>query len=143
MSLLFFRSSIWPRRRKSFHQKLYSRHSAGAVIQTGPGGPGIAGPPTTRRSPLDFISRTEEPRLLLIVPEHACRGWYSRCGGFVAADYASEVKVDGDEAVHLAYLYYFLRSDAKTGFRRCWLSAALPLMILAMAAWTLGASVIP
>ena len=67
----------------------------------------------------------------------------SRCGGFVAADHASEVKVDGDAAGYLAYLYYFLRSDAKTGFRRCCLSAALPLMILSMAAWTLGALAIP
>ena len=27
--------------------------------------------------------------------------------------YVSEAKVDGDEALHLPYLYYFLRSDAK------------------------------
>ena len=101
------------------------------------------GVPTTRPISLDFISRTEEPRLLLIVPEHACRCGYSRCGGFVAADHASEVKVDGDEAGHLAYLYYFLRSDAKTGFGRCWLSEAFYFMMLVMAAWTLGASVIP
>ena len=31
MLLLFFRASIWPRRRKSFHQKLYSRLSAGVM----------------------------------------------------------------------------------------------------------------
>ena len=67
----------------------------------------------------------------------------SRCGGFIVADYASEVKVDGDSALHLAYLYYFLRSDAKTGFRRCGLSAALLLKILSMAARTLGALAIP
>ena len=78
-----------------------------------------------RRSPnnnaisLDFISRTEEPRLLLIVPEHACRCGYSLCRGFIVPKYASEAKVDGDEALHLPYLYYFLRSDAKTGFGRC------------------------
>ena len=47
----------------------------------------------------------------------------------MGSDYASGVKVDGDEAGHLAYLYYFLRSDAKTGLRRSWLSAALRLMI--------------
>ena len=68
------------------------------------------------------------------------RSWHH---GLLGSDYASEVKVDGDEAGHLAYLYYFLRSDAKTGFRRSWLSAALRLMILSMAAWTLGALAIP
>ena len=67
----------------------------------------------------------------------------SRRGGFVAADDASEVKFDGDEALRLAYLYYFLRSEAKTGCRRCWLSAALPLIMLSVAAWTLGALAIP
>ena len=77
--------------------------------------------PTTRPVSLDFISRTEEPRLLLIVPEHACRCGYSRCRGFIVPNYASEAKVDGNEALHRAYLYYFLRSDAKTGFGRCWL----------------------
>ena len=77
--------------------------------------------PSNNAFPLDFISRTEEPRLLLIVPEHACRCGYSRCRGFIVPKYASEAKVDGDEALHLAYLYYFLRSDAKTGFGRCWL----------------------
>ena len=99
--------------------------------------------PSNNAFPLDFISRTEEPRLLLIVPEHACRCGYSRCRGFIAPKYASDAKVDGEEALHLPYLYYFLRSDAKTGFRRCWLSAALPLMILSMAARTLGALAIP
>ena len=77
--------------------------------------------PSNNAFSLDFISRTEEPRLLLIVPEHACRCGYSRCRGFIVPKYASEAQVDGDEALHLAYLYYFLRSDAKTGFGRCWL----------------------
>ena len=45
--------------------------------------------------------------------------------------------------MHLPYLYDFLRSDAKTGLRLSWLSAALRLMILSMAAWTLGALAIP
>ena len=143
MITLTFRSSIWPRRRKSFHQKLYSRHSAGLILQTGRGERQTARAPTTRRSPLDFISRTEEPRLLLIVPEHACRCGYSRCRGFIAPKYASDAKVDGEEALHLPYLYYFLRSDAKTSFGRCVLSAALHLMMLQMTACTLGASVIP
>ena len=44
------------------------------------------------------------------------RSWHH---GLPGPDYALEVKVDGDEAGHLAYLYYFLRSDAKTGFRLC------------------------
>ena len=39
--------------------------------------------------------------------------------GLLGSVYASEGKVDGDEAGHRAYLYYFLRSDAKTGLRRC------------------------
>ena len=99
--------------------------------------------PTTRPIPLDFIRRTEEPRLLLIVPEHACRCGYSLCRGFIVPKYASEAKVDGDEALHLAYLYYFLRSDAKTGFGRCWLGGALHVMMLLTSACTLGASVIP
>ena len=143
MSLLFFRSSVWPRRRKNFHQKLYSRHSAGCLF-----------PIRARRAPNRrtsnnntkplYCSRNQgQPPLLLIVPEHACRCGYSLCRGFIVPKYASEAKVDGDEALHLPYLYYFLRSDAKTGFGRCWLSAALRLMILAMAAWTLGASAIP
>ena len=68
------------------------------------------------------------------------RSWHH---GLLGSVYASEGKVDGDEAGHLAYLYYFLRSDAKTGFGRCLLSEALHLMILVMAAWTLGGSVIP
>ena len=68
------------------------------------------------------------------------RSWHY---GLLGSVYASEGKVDGDEAGHRAYLYYFLRSDAKTGFRRSWLSAALRLMILSMAAWTLGALAIP
>ena len=99
--------------------------------------------PNNNAISLDFISRTEEPRLLLIVPEHACRCGYSRCGGFIVPNYASEAKVDGDEAVHRAYLYYFLRSDAKTGFGHCLLSEALNLMTSVLTAWTLGASVIP
>ena len=99
--------------------------------------------PTTRRFPLDFISRTEEPRLLLIVPEHACRCGYSRCRGFIVLKYASEAKVDGDEALHLPYLCYFLGSDAKIGFGRWVLLEALHLMTVSMAARTLGASVIP
>ena len=49
------------------------------------------------------------------------RSWHY---GLLGSVYASEGKVDGDEAGHRAYLYYFLRSDAKTGFRRSWLSAA-------------------
>ena len=36
MVLQFFRSSVWPRRRKSFHQKLYSRLSAGRRTQSCP-----------------------------------------------------------------------------------------------------------
>ena len=36
MLLLFFRASIWPRRRKSFHQKLYSRLSAGSILKMAP-----------------------------------------------------------------------------------------------------------
>ena len=102
-----------------------------------------------RRSPnnnaisLDFISRTEEPRLLLIVPEHACRCGYSRCRGFIASKYASDAKVDGDEALYLPCLYYFLRGDVKTGFGHFLLSEALNLMTSVLAAWTLGASVIP
>ena len=99
--------------------------------------------PNNNAFSLDFISRTEEPRLLLIVPEHACRCGYSRCRGFIAPKYASDAKVDGEEALHLPYLYYFLRSDAKTSFGRCVLSAALHLMMLQMTACTLGASVIP
>ena len=99
--------------------------------------------PNNNAISLDFISRTEEPRLLLIVPEHACRCGYSRCRGFIVPNYASEAKVDGDEAVHRAYLYYFLRSDAKTGFGRCWLGGALHVMMLLTSACTLGASVIP
>ena len=68
------------------------------------------------------------------------RSWHHGLLGSVSA---SEGKVDGDEALHRAYLYYFLRSDAKPGFCRCWLSAALPLMILSVAARTLGALAIP
>ena len=137
------RSRFSPRRRASFHQKLYSRHSAGAVSQTGPNMLPRPGAPTSAAIPLDFIRNMEQPRLLLIVPEHACRCGYSRCGGFIVPNYASEAKVDGDEAVHRAYLYYFLRSDAKTGFGRCWLGGALHVMMLLMSACTLGASVIP
>ena len=39
--------------------------------------------------------------------------------GLLGSVYASEGKVDGDEAGHPPYLYYFLRSEAKTGFGRC------------------------
>ena len=99
--------------------------------------------PNNNAFPLDFISRTEEPRLLLIVPEHACRCGYSLCRGFIVSKYASEGQVDVYEAMHPAYLCYFLRSDAKTGVGRCWPSVALHRMLLAMAAWTLGASAIP
>ena len=99
--------------------------------------------PSNNAFPLDFISRTEEPRLLLIVPEHACRCGYSRCRGFIASKYASDAKVDGDEALYLPCLYYFLRSDVKTGFGHFLLSEALNLMTSVLAAWTLGASVIP
>ena len=98
--------------------------------------------PNNNAFPLDFISRTEEPRLLLIVPEHACRCGYSRCRGFIVPKYASEAQVDGDEALHLAYLYYFLRSDAKTGFGPCWPGEAVQGKMLPMSACTLGASVI-
>ena len=38
--------------------------------------------------------------------------------GLLGSDYASECKVDGDEAGHLERLYYFPRSDVKTGFGR-------------------------
>ena len=99
--------------------------------------------PNNNAISLDFISRTEEPRLLLIVPEHACRCGCSRCRGFIAPKYASDGKVVGDEASHLPYLCYFLRSDAKTGFGRCWLGGALHVMMLLTSACTLGASVIP
>ena len=132
-----------PRCRKSFLQNLYSRLSAGSITQTGPDMLHVGEAPTTRASPLDIIIRLEEPRLLLVVPEHACRCGYSRCRGFIVPNYASEAKVDGDEALHRAYLYYFLRSDAKTGFGRCWLGGALHVMMLLTSACTLGASVIP
>ena len=111
--------------------------------QTGPKAGVFKGVPITTPIPLDIIIRTAEPRLLLIVPEHACRCGYSRCRGFIVPNYASEAKVDGDEALHRAYLYYFLRSDAKTGFGRCWLGGALHVMMLLTSACTLGASVIP
>ena len=137
------RSRFSPRRRKGFHQKLYSRHSAGALSQTVPDVLPGRGAPTSNANPLDFIRNMEQPRLLLIVPEHACRCGYSRCRGFIVPNYASEAKVDGDEALHRAYLYYFLRSDAKTGFGRCWLGGALHVMMLLTSACTLGASVIP
>ena len=68
------------------------------------------------------------------------RSWHY---GLLGSDYASEGKVDGDEAGHRAYLYYFLRSDAKTGFGPCGLSEGLPVMMLQRTACTLGASVIP
>ena len=38
--------------------------------------------------------------------------------GLLGSVYASEGKVDGDEAGHPPYLYYFLRGEAKTGFGR-------------------------
>ena len=44
------------------------------------------------------------------------RSWHH---GLLGSVYASEGKVDGDEAGHPPYLYYFLRSEAKTGFGRC------------------------
>ena len=139
--------SAWPgfspRRRKSFHQKLYSRHSAGAVSQTGPNMLPRPEAPTTAASPSDFIRNMEQPRLLLIVPEHACRCGYSRCRGFIASKYASDAKVDGDEALYLRCLSNFLRGDEKTGFGNFLLSEALNLMTSVLAAWTLGASVIP
>ena len=56
--------------------------------------------------------------------------------------YASEGQVDIYGAMHPAYLCYFLRSDAKTGFGRSSLAAAWRLMMLVMTAWILGASVI-
>mgnify|MGYP003327390278 CR=1 FL=1 len=64
----------------------------------------------------------------------------SRCGGFVAADHASEVKVDGDEALHLAYLYYSLRSDEKSRSWQLGLAGSWNLSTLLLATWTLGAS---
>ena len=40
--------------------------------------------------------------------------------GLLGSDSAWEVKVDGDEALRLAYLYLCLTSDAAdTGFGRC------------------------
>ena len=44
------------------------------------------------------------------------RSWHH---GLLGSDSASEGQVVGDEALRLAYLYDFLRSDAKTGFGRC------------------------
>ena len=140
---LFTRSRFSPRRRKSFHQKLYSRRGAGVISQTGRSMRGSKKSPTTRPNPLDFISNMEQPPLLLIVPEHACRCGYSLCRGFIVSKYASEGQVDVYEAMHLPYLCYFLRSDAKTGFGRWLLSEALHLMMVVLSAWTLGASVIP
>ena len=137
------RSRFSPRRRNSFHQKLYSRLSAGRRGQTGIDMRRSRRAPTTTPIPLDFIRNMEQPPLLLIVPEHACRCGYSLCRGFIVSKYASEGQVDIYGAMRPAYLCYFLRSDAKTGFRRCWLSAALPLMILSMAACTRGALAIP
>ena len=77
------------------------------------------------------------------MPEHACPSRYSLGRGFIASKYASDAKVDGDEALYLPCLYYFLRSDVKTGFGHFLLSEALNLMTSVLAAWTLGASVIP
>ena len=101
------------------------------------------GPPNNTAIPFDFIRNIGQPRLLLIVPEHACPSWYSLSRGFIASKYASDAKVDGDEALYLPCLYYFLRSDVKTGFGHFLLSEALNLMTSVLAAWTLGASVIP
>ena len=143
MMTLPHRSRFSPRRRKSFVQKPYSRHSAGAGSQSEPNVLPRRRAPTTNSSPLDFIRNIEQPRLLLIVPEHACRCGYSRCRGFIALKYASDAKVDGDEALHLPCLYYFLRGDMKTGFGHFLLSEALNLMTSVMATWTFGASVIP
>ena len=84
----------------------------------------------------------EQPPLLLIVPEHACRCGYSLCRGFIVSKYASEGQVDIYGAMHPAYLCYFLSSDAKTGYARSSLAAAWRLMMLVMTAWILGASVI-
>ena len=137
------RSRVLPRCRKSFLQKLYSRHSAVRGPKRVPDVLPRPGAPTTNATPLDFIRNMEQPRLLLIVPEHACRCGYSRCRGFIASKYASDAKVDGDEALYLPCLYYFLRSDVKTGFGHFLLSEALNLMTSVLAAWTLGASVIP
>ena len=137
------RSRFSPRRRKSFLHQLYSRHSAGAVTQRRPDVLQSRGAPTSNATPLDFIRNMEQPRLLLIVPEHACRCGYSRCRGFIASKYASDAKVDGDEAMLLPCLYYFLRCDVETGFGHFLLSEALNLMTSVLAAWTLGASVIP
>ena len=57
--------------------------------------------------------------------------------------YASVAQVDGDEALYLSCLYYFLRSGAKTGFGHFLLSPALNPVLSQLAVWTLGASVIP
>ena len=92
---------------------------------------------------LDFIRCIGQTCLSLLVPEHACPSWYSLARGFIASKYASDAKVDGDEALYLPCLYYFLRSDVKTGFGHFLLSEALNLMTSVLAAWTLGASVIP
>ena len=141
---LFTRSRFSPRRRKSFHQNSTPATAPGREPKPGP--PNMLPrpeAPTTPATPSDFIRNMEQPRLLLIVPEHACRCGYSRCRGFIASKYASDAKVDGDEALYLPCLYYFLRSDVKTGFGHFLLSEALNLMTSVLAAWTLGASVIP
>ena len=135
------RSRVSPRSRKSFLQKLYSRHSAGAVIQTEPDVLPSREAPTTRAIPLDFLRNIEQPPLLLIVPEHACPCGYSRCRGFIASKSASDAKVDGDEALYLPCLYDFLRSDANKN----WLWPFFPFRSfeshdLRLAAWTRGAS---
>ena len=92
---------------------------------------------------MDFIRNIRQPRLLLIVPEHACPSQYSLGRGFIASKYVSAATVDGDEALKLPCLFYFLRSDAKTGFGHFLLLEASNLMTSVLAAWTLGASVIP
>ena len=51
--------------------------------------------------------------------------------------------VDAREAVKIRCLYYSLRSDAKTRLCPWWLLHAWNLLTLLLAAWTLGASVIP
>ena len=144
MITLPLRPRVSPGCRKSFLQKLHSRHSAGAVSQTGPDVLPRRGAPKTRALPLDLMRNMEQPRLLLIVPEHAYRCGYSRCRGFRASVYgseadfdASDAKVDGDEVLYLPCLYRYLRSDVNTGFGHIWLSEVLNLMTSVLAAWAL------
>ena len=65
------------------------------------------------------------------------RSWHH---GLLGSDDASEVKVDGDEALHLAYLYYSLRSDEKSRSWHLGLAGSWNLSTLLLATWTLGAS---